>query len=414
MPKLTKRIVDAADLRDKQYTIWCSELRGFGVFVNPTGKRSYFVDYRNEAGARRRMSIGVHGKITTEEARKIAILTLGNVVRGDDPAQARVERRTAVTVSQLCDDYIEAADRGLIIGKRGQPKKASTMVVDKGRIERHIKPLLGKKKVKDLVAADINAFIRDVTLGKTATEEKTEKLRGRAVVTGGRGAATRTAGLLGGILSFAVASGVIERNPAQGVRKPAYKQKDRRLVAEEYKRLGAALVAATNTGETWQAVCAIWLLALTGCRKDEVISLEWREVDIENSCLRLRDSKTGASVRPIGAPALGIISQIERGDGDFVFPAIRGGGHFGGIVGAWKRIRGRAGLSDDVTLHTLRHSYASVAGDCGFAESTIGALLGHSGQSITSRYVHRLDAVLVSGADTVAKEVLRQMRGRQP
>lgn len=414
MPKLTKRIVDAAELREKQYTIWCSELRGFGVFVNPTGKRSYFVDYRNEAGARRRMSIGVHGKITTEEARKIAILTLGNVVRGDDPAQARVERRTAVTVSQLCDDYVEAADRGLIIGKRGQPKKASTMVVDKGRIERHIKPLLGKKKVKDLTAADINAFIRDVTLGKTATEEKTEKLRGRAVVTGGRGAATRTAGLLGGILSFAVASGIIERNPAQGVRKPAYQQKDRRLVAEEYKRLGAALVSAANTGETWQAVSAIWMLALTGCRKDEVISLEWREVDTGNSCLRLTDSKTGASVRPIGSPALGIISQIERGDGDFVFPAIRGDGHFGGIAGAWKRIRERAGLGNEVTLHTLRHSYASVAGDCGFAESTIGALLGHSGNSITSRYVHRLDTVLVSGADTVAKKVLRQMRGHQP
>ena len=83
MPKLTKSIVDAATPREKQFTIWCSELKGFGVFVQPSGSRTYFVDYRNRDGVRKRMTIGRHGKITADQARKLAIATLGETVKGE-------------------------------------------------------------------------------------------------------------------------------------------------------------------------------------------------------------------------------------------------------------------------------------------------------------------------------------------
>ncbi|TIL63546.1 MAG: DUF4102 domain-containing protein, partial [Mesorhizobium sp.] len=144
MPKLTKAVIDGAELRDKQYTIWCSDLKGFGAYVHPTGRRTYFVDYRSGDGARRRMTIGRHGVITADQARKLAIETMGGIVlQKADPLLERKTRRKSLTVSQLCDQYLKAARKGLILGRSRRPKKASTIAIDTGRVERHIKPLLG-------------------------------------------------------------------------------------------------------------------------------------------------------------------------------------------------------------------------------------------------------------------------------
>ncbi|MCW2283786.1 integrase [Rhodoblastus acidophilus] len=412
MPKLTLSVVKAAAPREKQYTIWCSELAGFGVYILPTGKRTYFVDYRNADGVRHRITIGRHGKITTEEARKLAIGALGRTVHGEDPAQDRTARRKAITVDQLCDDYLAAAEKGLILGKKERPKKPSTLATDRGRIERHIRPLLGRKLVKDVVPADIVRFISDVSLGKTAVVEKTNKLRGKAVVEGGRGTATRTVGLLGGIMSYAVENGVISHNPVTGVKRPAYKERDRRLSPEEFQKLGAALRAAKKEGEIWQAVLGVQLLALTGARFEDIETLKWAEVDEGENCFRLDDSKEGASVRPIGEPVFSLLGTIDRSkDAIFVLPAARKkDGHYGGLDGAVERIMQRAGFSD-VTAHTLRHSYASVAGDLGYAEATIAAMVGHAKGSVTSKYIHHLDSVLVAAADNVAKTIAGYMSG---
>lgn len=411
MPKLTKRIVDGAIPRMKPYFLWCSELPGFGVRVFPSGKSIYYADYRNCDGARRRMSLGHHGKLTTEEARKEAMKTLGGVLKGDDPVEERITRRNSLTVAELCDRYISAADAGLIMGKGQRPKKASTLVSDRGRVERHIKPLLGRKLVRDLKQSDINKFIRDVTAGKTAVVEKTEKKRGKAIVEGGAGTAARTAGLLGGILSYAVSEGTIPFNPARGVKRPADGQRERRLNAQEYRQLGNALRVATKEMETEQIVQGVQLLALTGCRLGEIELLKWIEVVSEHSCFRLSDSKEGASVRPVGRVAFGTLDRIKkRKDCPFVLPAVRSEGHFGGMPSGFKRIMKKAKLSD-VTPHTLRHSYASVAGDLGYSESTIGALLGQAAGTVTSKYVHHLDSVLIAAADRVAQAISDFMMG---
>lgn len=410
MPKLTKTIVEAARPREKQFTIWCSDLSGFGAYVQPSGKRTYFVDYRNADGVRRRMTIGAHGKVTAEEARKLAIATLGQAVRGSDPAEERTSQRTSTTVKDLCDTYLEATERGLILGKGGKPKKASTLSIDRGRIERHIKPLLGSRLVRDLARADIARFIRDVTSGKTATVEKTAKARSKAVVEGGAGTAARTAGLLGGILSFAVSEGVIPSNPAQGVRRPADNRRQRRLTEEEYRRLGDALATSK---ELPQAIAGARLLALTGCRSSEITRLQWSEVDAAGGALRLEDSKEGRSVSPIGRAALDVLSGLSKRPGcPYVLPAARSDGPFGGMPGAWERIAAAAKL-EGVTPHTLRHSFASVAGDLGFTESTIAAMLGHAANTVTSRYVHHLDSVLIAAPDKVARTVHGYMTGEQ-
>jgi integrase len=241
-------------------------------------------------------------------------------------------------VEELCDQYLKAAERGLILGKRGSAKKASTLATDRGRIERHIKPLLGKRLVVDLGAADINRFISDVALGKTALVEKTGRKRGKAVVKGGVGTAARTAGLLGGILSFAVAQGTIQINPAKGVRGPVGKKRQRRLTAGKYNQLGLALAQGHAEAETERAIRATWLLALTGCRLGEIAGLRWSEVDEAGGCFRLLDTKEGEFIRPIGRSAFDILAGIERQTEDvFVFPATRGEGPFGGMRGVCTR-----------------------------------------------------------------------------
>ncbi|MCJ2012290.1 tyrosine-type recombinase/integrase [Methylobacterium sp. J-076] len=317
MPKLTKRVVDAALPRETPFFLWCSDLPGFGVRVFPSGRRVYYADYRTTAGTRRRMSLGPHGKLTVEEARKLAIVTLGSVIRGEDPAEERATRRGSMTVAELCDAYLVAADKGLIMGKGGVSKKASTLYVDRGRIERHIKPLLGRRLVAELTQPDVQRFVRDVQAGKTAGVIKTG-FRGKAVVEGGPGTAARTVGLLGGILSYAISEQVITLNPAAGVKRPADRKRKRRLSPEEYASLGSALAdAETTQTERWQAVAGVRLLSLTGCRLSEIVRLRWSEVDLAGSCLRLEDTKEGASVRPLGKTALGSIdiqsSALRRG-----------------------------------------------------------------------------------------------------
>ena len=411
MPRLTKRHVDGLDAKASDYFEWDADLPGFGVRIWPTGRKVYMAQYRS-ASRTRRVKLGTHGALTAEEARGLAKGILGDVAKGDDPAEDRASRRKSMTVAQLCDKYLASTEKGLILGKGGRPKKLTTLATDRGRIDRHIKPLLGTKLVRDLTQADIGRFIRDVTGGKTATDIKTDKKRGRAIVTGGAGTAARTSGLLGGLLSFAISEGVIQFNPAQGVKRPAGNRRQRRLSADEYRSLGKAIAAAELELEAKQAVTAAWLLALTGCRLGEIKNLKWSEVDEAGGCLRLVDSKEGASVRPVGQSVLDILRNVDRkSDSPFVLPATRGDGPFGGLPRAWRRLMKRAKLTD-VTPHTLRHSYASVAGDLGYTESTIAALLGHAAGSVTSRYVHHLDSVLLAAADKTATAIASSMAAR--
>lgn len=411
MPRLTKRAIDAADFRPAPYFLWCSDLKGFGIRIFPSGRRIYYADYRTATGTRRRMSIGEHGKLTADEARKLAMATLGDAARGEDPAEERTTRRKSLTVTDLCRQYLKAAEAGLVLGRGRKPKKASTLISDRGRIEHHIIPLLGKRLVRDLTTAEVQRFMRDVQAGRTAKRYKT-KARGVVLVEGGTGAAARTVGLLGGILSFAIGEGVIALNPARGVKRPADGKKNRRLSPDEYRALGRALAEAEQNRESWQSVDSLRLLCLTGCRMREIANLRWSEVDLDGACLRLDETKEGFSIRPLGQAAVALLRQIgERRTGPLVLPATRGKGGFGGIPDAIERYAARASL-DGVSAHTLRHSFASVAGDLGFSDSTIGAMLGHAGSTVTSRYVHHLDSVLIAAADRVSAKIAANLGGK--
>jgi integrase len=399
--KLTKRVVESAEVQAKDYVIWDDELPGFGLRVFKSGKRSYLIQYRS-AGRSRRYSIGVHGVWTTELARKEAKIQLGRVAQGDNPAEERQLDNKAVTVKELCELYLKDFEAGLLLGKGGRPKKATTMVTDTGRINRHIVPLIGTRRVKDLVKADVNKVLKDIIAGKTRVSVKTKKLRGRANVRGGAGTATRTVGLLGGILTYAVEAGIIESNPAHGIRKPKDNVRTRRLTEAEYRTLGEMLRAAGQDEKYTITVDIIRQIALTGCRRSEIIGLKWKEVDTETSCLRLADSKEGASIRPIGLPVVEFLEARRRQKvGSYVFPGYGVDNAFGSFPNHWEQLFRKSPLPD-VTPHVLRHSFASLANDLGFTEVTIAALVGHSKGSVTSKYIHTLDTALIMAADTIS------------
>jgi integrase len=207
--------------------------------------------------------------------------------------------------------------------------------------------------------------------------------------------------------------GVIERNPAHGIRKPADVVKKRRLSDDEYRLLGRILQHKGKHEQFKTTVQIIRCLALTACRRGEAIHLKGSEVDVDTSCLHLIDSKEGASVRPVGLPVLDLLAPLlDNEDQGFVFRGTVEGKPLIGFPKLWKKLFKDTELAD-VTPHVLRHSFSSIANDLGFTEATIGALMGHSRGTITGRYIHTVDSLLVMAADTVAGHIQGLLDGKK-
>jgi integrase len=252
----------------------------------------------------------------------------------------------------------------------------------------------------------------DVTAGKTASKTKT-KPRGLARVRGGKGTASRTVGLLGAIFAYAVRHLLRPDNPVHGIMRPADGRRARRLTDDEYKVLGEALRKADEAKVWPAAIAAARFLALSGWRSGEVLGLRWAELDLARRTAKLGDTKTGESLRPLSHAACDVLRSLRR-SGDLVFAATRGTGKMAGFPKLWARITGLGELPTDLTPHTLRHSLASLANDLGYSEPTIAALIGHRGHSITSRYIHTADPLLLAAADAVANQTLELMGERKP
>ena len=403
--KLTGRTVEAAKAEEKRYVIWDTEKKGFGVRVETSGLKSFIIRYRAGQGGRnalaREMVIGRFGNWTPEKARIEAGRILNQVDAGNDPALDRNQKRKELNVAELCDQYLSEGTGN---------KKASTLTIDRGRIERHIKPLLGTRLVSEVRTKDIQRFMQDVANGKTAADIKT-KFRGRAIVEGGKGTASRTVGLLGGIFSFAVKQEMRADNPVRGVERYKDKKGERFLSASELAALGEAIRNAEVAGTNRAALAIIRLLSFTGARKSEITNLRWSEVDFDRRCLMLADSKTGAKVIPLGPPALEILSLIERVQGSiFVFPAESGSGSFQGTEKVWRKLRKAAGM-EELRIHDLRHSFASVGLLAGDNLAIIGKLLGHADVKTTARYAHIADDPLKQAADRISNSIAAGMRG---
>jgi len=402
MAKITKRAVDALQAdKDRDVFAWDNELRGFGVRAKPSGVKTFLIQYRNVEGRTRRLVLGQYGALTPEAARDLAREKLAGVARGEDPSAERHAVRAGMSVSEVCDWYLEAAQAGRILGRNRRPIKASTLKMDRSRIETHIKPLLGARLVGGLTLRDVEGMQADIAAGKSARSRKAGR-GGKS--TGGCGVASRTVGTLRGLLGHAARLNIVGKNPAEGVRQLAVERRQRRLSDDELRHLGQVMRNLAAEGEHPTGLAAIRLMLLSGFRRMEVLGLERSWVSRRDRCIRLPDTKSGAQIRVIGEAAMTCVEAAPGRDGSpFVFPADWGDGHFVGVVRVLDRVCGKANL-DDVTPHVLRHTFASVAGDLGFSELTIAGLLGHSARGVTQRYIH-LDTALVVAADRVSAHV---------
>jgi integrase len=406
--KITAALLDK--LKDKA-TIWDTEVRGFGARVQAKGGDVTFV-WKGKSpitGKQIFLTIGRRGTGDwgIDTARKRAAEYRDAVRLGRDPAAAREEAKVHVmTVAELCDAYIEAIPT-LLISRAGRAKKESTVSTDKSRIDAHIKPLLGTLLVPAVSTADVKTFMHRVADGKSAKAR--EKGRG-SPVKGGKGTAARTVGLLGAIFTYAVERKLRPDNPVRGVRRFADGRRERRLSADEYKALGAGLTQAATDGLNQHGIAAVRFLALTGWRRGEAVGLKWSDVDSVRRTATLDDTKTGRSIRPLAHAAFEVIAKLPRRVGNpYVFPATTGEGPLGSLPRIFEGIRTKGGLSREITMHVLRHSAASLASDAGLSEATIAGLLGHKLGTITSRYTHSADAVMLKAADVVADKALELM-----
>lgn len=405
MARITKALVEKLKPASVDQFIWDDDIRGFGVRVKKSGARSFCIQYRTVEGLSRRLTVGQFPKLTVDEARREARLKLADATKGGDPAAERRAARQGITIKDLCAEYLAAAPTLLL--RTGRPKKPSTLTMDQSRIDAHVIPLLGAKRVSRLASKDIERFQADIAAGKSAAQRKASGRGG--VPTGGEGVASRTLGMLGAILQYAVKQGYRADNPVRGVTRFVSDSEPVFLTLDHVAQIGQALRAAEAEGELWQAIAAIRLLALTGFRRMEALPLRWSIIDLENGCVRFQDTKTGAQVRPIGRAAIALLRSLPRDPkSDFVFPGPALAGHFVGLPGVLGRVSARAELTG-VTAHTFRHNFSSVAKTLEFSEFTIAGMLGHRLGGVTASYGQIPDKALRAAADQVADKIAKAL-----
>lgn len=353
--RITKRSVDALGADE---TLFDPEIRGFMVRARGAGK-VYGLKYA-AAGRQRIYTIGEHGPLTPDEARAQASALRAEVLAGRDPLAAREAQKGRREASSFAT-FAALFDRRHISKKK--PRSAEE---DRRLLKLHLLPALGTRSLASITKAD---FLR---LKDRMAETPIAFNRARA-------------------LAHTMFECAIEwdlhpgPNPVSKVGKNAERPRERFLSAKEYARLFEALKTAEGA-EHPSVIACIRLLALTGARLSEILRLRWDHVDFEHGALRLPDSKTGAKVVPLGAPALSLLSELTRVS-DFVC--------FGANLDAplappqrqWRRIRKEAGLKN-LRLHDLRHGFASLAAVSGESLKLIGAALGHRQTQTTERYAH--------------------------
>jgi len=392
VPRITKRAVDALTAREREYMLWDNDVKGFGVRVHPSGRKVYVVKYRHH-GRVVKKTIGPHGAIPPAAARARAAEIITTAKTGKDPTGRDLrekapegrdprEAATAPAVRELARRFLEE-----YVPVRCKPNTANSY---RSSITRHVLPRLGGRQVADVTRSDVAALHHEM----------------RAIPY----AANHTLGILSAMFTVAEVWGLRPEgsNPCRHVKRFREDRRERFLSDEEYRRLGAALRRAEETGtEAASAVAAIRLLMLTGCRLSEILTLRWEDVDLEAAELRLPDSKTGARVVHIGRPAVAVLRGMARAeDNPWVIAGRRPGSRIASLHYPWRRIRRRVGL-DDVRLHDLRHSFASGGLLVGEGLPMIGKLLGHSQVQTTARYAHLADDPVKAAADRIARRIAR-------
>ena len=414
--KLTNRLVEKALPVKTDYVIWDEEVPGFGLRVWPSregraARKSFVLQYR-AGGRERKLTLGQFGPLSAEAARRLALSAKASVAHGIDPAAEKEKARRGVTLREAIPRFLETVEK---------KKKLRTASEYLRVLTKYVAPTLGRRRLDDLDAADV------MRLHQRFHETPTQ--------------ANRILTVLSSLCSWAAQAGLRsdgKLNPCSRVERYPETQCERFLTGEEIARVGDALVRAETVGlppAPWrrrssgvgptakhrprsadvptpassESVNAIRLLMLTGARKNEILQLKWSDVDLRRGLLGLHDTKTGRSQRPIGAPAVKLLSELTR-SGPFVFPGERPGKPLEGVRRLWDAVRVEAKL-EGVRLHDLRHTLASVAAGQGLSLLLIGKMLGHKHAATTQRYAHLADEPAKAAADQTSGAMAAMIGG---
>ncbi|WP_412057400.1 tyrosine-type recombinase/integrase [Bartonella sp. DGB2] len=381
MPKLTKKMIDVAEIKSKDYLIFDTELPCFGVRIFPSGRKSYIIQYRAERGKVRRKSLGMHGIIALEEARKKAFKLLAEVQSGGDPIGEQQAKQNALTVDDLAERFIE---EHVNVHLKSRTREGYIRNLNK-----FILPMIGKLKITDVTRADIAAFHH--SRRKTPYE------------------ANRCLEIISKMFNLAEMWDLRPdgTNPRRHIKKYPEIKRERYLTPVETKRLGLVLREMEAEGvESQSALNCIRLLLMTGCRLGEIQTLQWSFIDWEGAVIRLPDSKTGARVIYAGEHVMDLLRTIQEHpqtprDNPYVIYGTIKDAYLSDMQKPWRRIRKRAKI-EDVRIHDLRHSFASYAASRGLSLTMIGKLLGHTQVQTTARYAHLMSDPIKQAACQVS------------
>lgn len=414
MTKISKRTVEAAAPKGKRYIIWDESVSGFGLLIQPTGIRSYCFQYRTPEGRTRRLVLGRTTTLTPDIARDRAMECRRKVELKQDPAEEKQSRRKAPTVAMMLDNYLGSA--------KFAEKAESTREIDRGRIERHLKPTIGSKVADKLSSEDVRRAFAAIRDGKTAATVKTKK-RGLARVTGGEGSARKAIRLLKTAYNWAIEQKTLKENPAAGV--DVGRDNERTVIIESMEQY-SAIFDAINKLENLQrirrpAADAIRVIILTGARRGEIARLRNRHLELKKAraVLDRKEHKTGRKTskpRIIELPtaAQEIIERQPAGEPeDFVFRPSYGEGPLS-LNKPWRMIRAEAGVGDEIVLHTMRHSLASLMAMTGHQAPDIAAILGHRDIKTSQKYIHLAEQHKKKLAEKASAGIAAALTGAKP
>lgn len=384
--KITKRTVEAAVPGAKDQYIFDRELVGFGFKLTPAGRRTYFAQGRVD-GRKVRVTIGTHGPFTADQARVEAHKLIARMVSGDDPSIERAEAKKALSMADLAGRYLDEHAK--------LKKKPRSQVEDQRMIKSFILPRLGSRKVAAIHRTDVAKLHHG--LRETPYQ------------------ANRVLALLSKMMNLAEKWGLRPdgSNPCRYVERYKEAQRERFLNGEELARLGQALSDSEVTGAIDpRHIAAFRLLLFTGMRLNEVLTLRWADVDLENGCLHLEDAKAGPRDVYLNEPAMRVLADLPRLAGsEYVLPGDKPGGHLVNVQKAWKKITAIAHL-DNLRVHDLRHSFASVAAAAGMNLPLVGRLLGHRELATSLRYSHLAADPVRAASQEVGRKIAEALNGK--
>lgn len=381
--KLTQRFVDNITVSRGREEDWYmdDEVRGFGLRLQRGRKgttKTYMIRYKRS----RKLRVGDPSRMSLADARKEARRLLTEVDKGIDPAAQRKADAAEPTLTEVSGRFLQHQENR----KRKSWKKM------KGSMDAYILPALGHRRMCDLSQADAQELHNRITGQGKATH------------------ANRVLALLSSLWTYHERTRPKRpgeprwENPCRFIERNPETKRERYLSQEELDHLGDALRKAEEKGAHPSAMLAIRLLALTGARKTEILTLKREWVDFQRGLAFLPTSKTGQKVLPLGEAALFLIQEAAEKVGNPYVCWGEDARPFGGLQRVWNTIREEAKLTG-VRIHDLRHTFASVGVGSGHGLPIVGRILGHTSWQTTERYSHLGDSPVRVAVNSISGEI---------